>query len=147
MKFNWGIGITILYLGFVAMILTLVGMSTRQKIDLVTDQYYEAETQFQEKINKTKRAKSLDEPIQWSVSEKGLTIQYPQNSMDQNLSGSIQLYCPANDKNDRNFTVVSQNHQQFIPTSQIPSGRYKLQIDWKNGGNTYWNEDVVLIQN
>ena len=143
MKFNWGAGITTLYLSFVAGILVLVGMSASQKIDLVTDHYYEEETKFQEKLNKTNRAKALAEPLLWQVSEEGLTIQYPENG--GNVTGTINLYCPSNEKNDRSFTIRNQNSQQFIPASKIPNGRYRLQIDWKNGTDTYWNEDVIVM--
>lgn len=145
MKFNWGAGITALYLGFVAMILLLVTMSVNQKIDLVTDHYYDEETKFQEKLNKTNRATALAEPLQWTANEEGLTIVYPKNATDPELKGTIKLYCPSNDKNDRSFEIASLNNQQFIPASKIPNARYRLQIDWKNGADTYWNEDVIVM--
>ncbi len=145
MKFNWGAGITALYLGFVAMILLLVTMSVNQKIDLVTDQYYDEETKFQEKLNKTNRATALAEPLQWTANEEGLTIVYPKTATDPELKGTIKLYCPSNDKNDRSFEIASLNNQQFIPASKIPNARYRLQIDWKNGTDTYWNEDVIVM--
>ena len=144
MKFNWGAGITTLYLSFVAGILVLVGMSASQKIDMVTDHYYEEETKFQEKLNKTNRAKALAEPLLWQVTEEGLKIQYPENA--GNVTGTINLYCPSNEKNDRSFAIVNRDNQQFIPSSKIPNGRYRLQIDWKNETNTYWNEDVIVIE-
>lgn len=143
MKFNWGTGIAALYLGFVAMILLLVGMSTTQKIDLVTDKYYDEELKFQDKINKTNRANSLEEPLKWQVTEQGLNILFPEN-LDQ-ISGNVKLYCPSNDKNDRSFAIEQTGHSQLIPSSKIPKGRYRLQIDWKSGENTYWSEDVIVM--
>jgi hypothetical protein len=143
MKFNWGAGITALYLSFVAGILVLVLMSVNQKIDLVTDQYYEEETKFQEKLNKTKRAKALQEPLQWEVNQEGLTVVYPESG--KNIIGKINLYCPSNEQNDRSFDIQNQDNKQFIPAAKIPNGRYRLQIDWKNGTDTYWNEDVIVM--
>ena len=145
MKINWGVGITILYTGFVAMILVLVGMSASQKIDLVTNDYYGEELQFQDKINKTKRANELVEPLTWQVSDSGLLIRYPKVLAENNFAGKVKLYCPSNEKNDRLFDVNLKDYQQFIPASKIPEGRYHLQIDWKSGSQTYWNEGVVRI--
>lgn len=145
MKFNWGVGIAILYLGFVAMILVLVGMSASQKIDLVTDHYYEEELQFQDKINKITRAKALAEPLVWEVNNSGVMIHYPKVLSGKTITGKVKLYCPSNEKNDRTFNLDSKNSEQLIPSSKIPEGRYHLQIDWKNGEKTYWNEDVILI--
>jgi len=145
MKINWGAGIAILYTGFVVMILMLVGMSASQKIDLVTDQYYAEELKFQDKINKTKRAKALTNPLKWEVNRNGITINYPESLPDQNLSGKIKLYCPSDDRKDISFPVKSLENTQLIPVDQIPDGRYYMQIDWKNGEETYWNEDLIVI--
>ena len=145
MKINWGVGITVLYTGFVAMILVLVSMSIGQKIDLVTEHYYEEELVFQDKIDKKQRATALSEPVKWEVGEAGITVFYPKTTSKNEVSGQIRLYCPSNDKNDRNFTVSAPNNVQFIPTAKIPEGTYHLQIDWKSNDKTYWNEDVVLI--
>ena len=145
MKLNWGAGIAILYSGFVAMILVLVGMSASQKIDLVTDNYYAEELRFQDKINKTKRAKALEDPLTWEVNEKGIAIHYPKSFPEETLSGKVNLYCPSDDSKDMFFKVSSKNNMQFIPSSELADGRYYLQIDWKNGEETYWNEDLIVI--
>jgi hypothetical protein len=146
-KMNWGAGIAATYAGFVLMILVLVAMSAGQKIDLVTDHYYEDELKFQDKINKTERSNALQKSLVWQLTENGLIIQYPEDFNDQTLGGKINLYCPSNDKNDRSFAVKSHENRQFIPLSKVPEGRYKLQIDWKSGEVTYWNEAVIVIGN
>ena len=145
MKINWGTGIVVLYTGFVAMILVLVGMSVSQKIDLVTDHYYEEELQFQDRINKIKRTTALANSLTWTVDELGIRIQYPYNMMEEPVSGVIKLYCPSDDKKDRTFKILPVNNEQFIPSSKILAGNYHLQIDWEIGNQTYWNEDVIVI--
>ncbi|TLV03346.1 FixH family protein [Dyadobacter luticola] len=146
MKFNWGTGITALYLGFVAMILMLVTMSVGQKIDLVTEHYYDEELRFQDKIDKIERTRALAEPLAWKVEEGGIYITFPANIDPKTLSGEIGFYCPADDKNDRKFDVQPGEHAQFIPAASIPEGTYHLQIDWKSGAQTFWNEGVVTIK-
>ena len=145
MKLNYGTGIVVLYTGFVAMILVLVGMSVTQKIDLVTDHYYEEELQFQDRIDKIKRSKALSDPMNWIVNEQGITIKYPDNTEGKPLLGTIKLYCPSEEKNDRTFKIAPVSNEQFIPSSNIPEGNYHLQIDWQRGDQTYWNEDVIVI--
>ena len=145
MKINWGVGITALYLGFVAMILLLVSMSIGQKIDLVTEHYYEEEVGFQDKIDKKGRSAALTEPVKWEVTGKHLSIVFPGNVQQADLTGEIKLYCPSNDKNDRKFKIAPREHTQIIPVGNIPEGTYHLQIDWKNKEQTYWTEDVIVI--
>lgn len=145
MKLNWGAGIAILYAGFVGMILLLVGMSASQKIDLVTDQYYAEELQFQDKINKIKLAKGLSDPLTWQVEEQGITIYFPKEFTADTLTGSVKLYCPSDNTKDRTFPITVKNSEQRIAASDLKSGRYYLQIDWKNGKKSYWNEGVVVF--
>ena len=67
MKFNWGYKIVLVYCVFVAGILYLVVQSSRQQMDLVTDDYYAQEIKYQEKIDQSKRASALSEPIRLPV--------------------------------------------------------------------------------
>ncbi|MHA4741888.1 FixH family protein [Dyadobacter sp. MSC1_007] len=145
MKINWGAGIAVLYVGFVAMILLLVGMSAGQKIDMVTDHYYEEELKFQDKIDQVKRTSELAEPVTWDVAESGLQIHFPKTLADSLITGHILFYCPSDDRNDRKFAIDLVNGGQTLPYTQIPGGRYKIQIDWKVGQLAYWNEGVILI--
>lgn len=144
-KLNWGAGIAVSYLGFVAMILVLVVMSTGEKIDLVTTQYYTEELHFQDKINKINRTKALTDPLQWKLENKDLIIRFPESSEPGKLSGTVKLYCPSNDKKDAVFALQSIDGKQTIPLSRVANGRYLLQIDWKNGDLSYWNEGVLNI--
>lgn len=147
MKINWKALIAALYVSFISMILLLVGMSAGQKIDLVTDHYYEEELKFQGKIDKIQRATALAEPLSWEITESGLQMQYPAVFADSTLSGHIRMYCPSDSRNDRQFAIRAKNGRQTVTLAQIPSGRYKIQVDWKSGNETYWNEGVVVIGN
>lgn len=146
MKFNWGTGIAMLYLGFVIGILTLVTMSTRQKIDLVADNYYEQELGFQKKLDKKNRANALAEPLRWEVAEQGVLVQFPQDMVANKLKGTITLYCPADNRKDTKFEVLpGADGVQLIPASKLQAGRYQLQVDWQAGEATYWNEGTIVI--
>ncbi len=145
MKWNWGYGIATLYLGFVVMMLCLVVMSMGKRVDLVTDQYYEEELKFSDKMEKKKRARALAEQVDWSVSDHEVAIRFPE-SITGTPSGKISFYCPSNSDNDRSFAITSGEHSMVIPVSQLPAGRYQMQIDWASGGQTYWDEGVVVIQ-
>ncbi|SDF78001.1 FixH protein [Dyadobacter soli] len=145
MKINWKALIASVYISFISMILLLVSMSAGQKIDLVTDHYYEEELKFQGKIDKAQRAAALPEPLSWQVTENALQVNYPPSLAESNISGEIRLYCPSDNRNDRQFAIEPNAGIQTIALSEIPAGRYKIQFDWKRGNETYWNEGVVVI--
>ena len=91
MKVNWKALIASVYISFVSMILLLVGMSAGQKIDLVTDHYYEEELKFQGKIDKLQRAAELTEPLSWQIKDNALQIRYPATFADSSISGQIRV--------------------------------------------------------
>ncbi len=145
MKINWKALIAAVYISFISMILLLVGMSAGQKIDLVTDHYYEEELKFQGKIDKTERANALTQPLSWKITESDLQVDYPETFSDSAITGLIRMYCPSDNRNDRQFPIRAKNNRQTIALAQIPAGRYKIQVDWKSGNDTYWNEGVVVV--
>ncbi len=146
LRISWGWKIAGLYSGFVIMILVMVWKSTTKKIDLVADDYYEQELLFQHRIDQSKRAASLAEPLKWSVSGAQLLIQYPAEFSGSSISGEVRFYCPADNRKDTSFPIAADGKlQQVIPFRKLQPGRYLLQIDWKAGGKSYWNEGVIRI--
>lgn len=146
MKFNWGIGIAMLYTGFVIGILTLVVMSSRQKVDLVTENYYEEELGFQRRIDKIERTKALAKPLLWGVNHEGIQLQFPENMKGKTITGKVKLYCPSDNRKDREFAIhPSADMGQLIASKQLVPGRYKLQVEWQADSIAYWNEGAVVI--
>jgi hypothetical protein len=143
MKWNWGFGIAALYLGFVAMMVGLVVMSMGRKVDLVTEQYYEEELKFSDKMVKMKRSQTLPDQLDWKVSDTSIVIDMPENIA--NISGKVIFYCPANSENDKIFNINNGENPIIIPVAMLAKGRYKMQIDWSSEGIDYWNEGVVVI--
>lgn len=144
MKISWGTGIWVLYGSFVLMMVTMVGMSVVQKIDLVTDDYYAEEIKYQDRIDKVKNAGQLAVPLAWEVTDSGVTVNYPKEL--KNVTGVIHFYCPSD--NTKDFSVKIQpdvKNSQFIPTKNASVGRYRIQFDWQANGTVYWNEGIINI--
>ena len=75
---NWGKKITIVYLAFVALIVTLVIVSVRQKVDLVTPDYYAKELNYQADINKINNAKALATPLKCVLQGQSILVTFPE---------------------------------------------------------------------
>lgn len=144
MKISWGTGIWAFYGLFVLMIITLVGMSVSQKIDLVTDNYYEEELIYQGRIDKIAHAKQLAVPLKWEVVAEGIKIQFPTDM--KGVSGEVNFYCPSDKGKDFKVTIQPDaSGSQFVSTQKAAAGRYKMQIDWQAKGVGYWNEGIINL--
>jgi hypothetical protein len=141
---SWGIRILLLYLGFVALIVTMVSMSMNQKIDLVAKDYYAREIAYQSKLDKMNRSRALTRPVSWKLEKDMLQVQFPAE-VKMPVSGMLFLYCPADANSDFKTTFNSVMNEAVIDISGARAGRYELQLDWQSGSETYFDEGVINL--
>ena len=145
MKFNWGYKITVFYLVFIAGIMYLVIKSSRQKMDLVTTDYYAQELKYQDKIDQSKRAGELSEPIRYQVSETGILINFPKEFLGKIITGNVQLYYPADEKKDILAKIETNQNQFQLAIPDKRSGMHILKINWEVAGVSYYFEEPVFM--
>jgi len=134
MKFNWGTGIVLAFIGFISFILYFViNMSTdkRYKHDLVTEDYYKQELEYQNDINKEENAKTLKENLNWKRTTEGLVIEFPKDLDIKNITGKVFLYRPSNKQFDFEMPISLSNHNLLIPDNSLLDGRWNIKVDWK----------------
>lgn len=140
MKFNWGTGIVLAFIGFISFIMYFViSMNTNKKYDydLVTENYYGQELEFQNDIDKQINANTLEKNISWSKTHEGISIQFPENLDINNITGKVFLYRPSNKHLDFELEISLSNHKLLIPDNRLLDGRWNLKVDWLYKGNSY----------
>jgi hypothetical protein len=143
---SWGVKITVLYVGFVILIMSMVYMAMQQKVELVSTDYYEQELKFQDKINKTNRANSLKESLSWEVQQGRLVLKFPEQFNRQKINGSIYFFRPSDAAMDKIIPVTTDTSVVLnIPTNQLKKGVYKMQISWEVNKEEYYNEGIIKI--
>ncbi|OUR93431.1 cytochrome C oxidase Cbb3 [Flavobacteriales bacterium 34_180_T64] len=147
MKINWGTGIVIAFIGFIAFILYFViTMSTSKDInnDLVTEEYYKEELGYQKEIDKEQNTKNLDQNISWKNTDDGLLIQFPENLNSKEITGKVFLYRPSNKQLDFETTISLSNHNLLIPDNRLLGGRWNIKVDWQYKGISYlYKKEIV----
>ena len=144
---SWGVKISLLYGGFVLLIVTMVSMSMSQKVDLVSKDYYEQELQFQDKINKMDRTKALSEQLTWKVSKDDIVFDFPNQFKGLETSGKVFFFRPSDAVLDKNMTIQSDTlNQKSISITSLKKGLYKMQINWEADHIQYYNEGFIQIQ-
>ncbi|QRM89872.1 cytochrome C oxidase Cbb3 [Lacinutrix sp. WUR7] len=147
MKINWGTGIVIAFVAFISFIMyfiiTMMTDSTYDH-DLVVEDYYKQELQFQNEINKETNAKSLVENISWKKTAEGLVIIFPENLQKENITGKVFLYRPSNKQFDFEMPISLSNHNLLIPDKRLLDGRWNIKVDWQYNGKNYLYKKEVL---
>ncbi|MEM1258131.1 MAG: FixH family protein [Bacteroidota bacterium] len=146
MKFNWGTGIVLTFVGFISFIMYfVVRMNTENRADheLVTEEYYERELGYQKEIDAEKRAIDLKATLNISKTEKGLLIQFPKNFKPENITGKVSLYRPSNRHLDVNFPLSLSNTHLLIPDNRLVDGRWDIAIEWNYDGNGFLHKEKI----
>lgn len=143
---NWGIRIVLLYLGFVALILTLVFTSVNNPSELEYKDYYARELKFQDLIDATNNANQLSAPISYTVNGKSISISIPEELRSEQTTGLITMLRPSDTKLDKEFKLqASAEGLQTISDPQFAKGVYRLGISIEKNKRRYYKEAVVNL--
>jgi len=146
-KLNWGWRITILYSGFVVLMLFLVYKTTTVKDDLVTPDYYARELKYQEQLDKQKRTHELKQQPVWHVNGKKVAIKFPEEMISKNVKAEILFYNPAEAKKDFSVSCSPDSSGLCeVSSEKFQHGAYQMKIDWNADGISYYNEGTINIQ-
>ncbi|WP_034043932.1 FixH family protein [Wocania ichthyoenteri] len=147
MKFNWGTGIVLAFIGFISFIMYfIITMNTDSKYDhdLVTEDYYKQELEFQNDIDKQKNGNALKTNIDWKKTNEGIVILFPEALKTENITGKVFLYRPSNKQFDFDITISLSNHNLLIPDKRLLGGRWNIIVDWQYKGKSYlYKKEIV----
>ncbi|MEM8967062.1 MAG: FixH family protein [Bacteroidota bacterium] len=143
---NWGWKIAIAFSLFGLFIGILVFRSFQTNIDLVSEDYYQEELAYQNKIDKMTNERKLRQSLTFSQQSQQLAIQFPNHSASP-IQGEIHLFRPSDARFDQVYSIALDTQQQYIiSTDQLAKGYYKVKVDWESGESAYYTEESIFIQ-
>jgi hypothetical protein len=144
---NWGFRIVLLYVGFVALIVTMVSLTMIEKVDLVAKDYYDQEIKYQKRIDRINQSNSLKSNLTWEVRQGKLALQFPLELKGQKIKAKAFFYRPSDAALDKTIEISADTTCSFdLSTQNLKPGLYKLQMEWEANEVAYYNEGVVQIQ-
>jgi hypothetical protein len=144
MKFNWGHGIILASLFFMLFIVTLVIKTYSHKVDLVSEDYYNQELHFQERINKMNNVSEADKVV-WKIQKREIIFQFPQKM--NSSKGTIEFFRPSDSSKDWKIPIdIDSEGKQYLHTEILLHGLYKIKIDWIANSKEYYMEEDIYIQ-
>lgn len=142
---NWGYKIIAVYVVFVAGMLFLAFKSSKQNIELVTEDYYAKELVYQQKIDETKRTALLSAPVNIKVINHELTINFPKDFAAKKITGDVTLYCPSDEKKDMLQKFIVTDSAVSIKVPDDYHGLRYVKINWGADSVNYYYEQKIII--
>lgn len=146
MKFNWGTGILIFLILFLAACAAFIIFAMRQDVNLVHKDYYEKGVDYTDQMNVISRSAEFNEKIQIDYNNENLLIGFEESLVANIDSGKVLLYRPSNSKQDVMFPMTISDNSIKIPRENLISGRYILKLSWYSEGLKYEIDKTVNIQ-
>ncbi|MGM0580661.1 MAG: FixH family protein [Bacteroidota bacterium] len=137
---NWGNKITIVFIGFVVLVLIMVTISMKQEIHMVEENYYEEEIAYQGKIDEIKNGNAWDGDISIKQEENNLALIF--EGADK-VKGKVKFF-RASDANLDFFIPISEEIN--IPIEKFKAGSWKVSFIWEAEDKKYFKEEQIFIQ-
>ena len=143
---NWGTKITVLYSGFVILIVSMVSMAMREKVDLVSADYYEQELKYQDKIDQMENSNGLLEPFSWEVRQDVILLKFPGEFKGKVKGAEIHFFRPSDKTLDQQVSMPSDTAQlQHVETAKFRKGIYRMEVSWEAEDRKFYNEGIIQI--
>jgi hypothetical protein len=147
MKINWGTKIAILYISFALLIVTLVFLSMRQKIDLESKDYYAKELAFQSRIDATNKANSCAETIQYEFKKDAILLHINPVFLSSDFKGDVYFYRASDSDMDKRWALqFDADGNQVLPLSDFKKGTYEMELNWQSRSENYFKKISIRIQ-
>ena len=141
---NWGKSIVLVFIVFAGFIGTMVVQMSRERIDLVRDDYYQDELAYQQHIDRVANARRFDPAtyIQYRSDSRQIEVTMP----DSLKEGTLTLYRPADRQQDDQQVLSSGMPAQLtIPMQNKPGGLWRAQLNWSDGKQAYYTERELIL--
>jgi hypothetical protein len=142
---NWGTGIVIAFVLFIAMIFTFIFLGSKEPSDLVSDDYYAKELAYEDVIVATRNTFPFEDSIHMEIRTGQLELTMPTTRI-AGINGQIHFFRPSEADLDKFFPLSpDSNGKQYFDLANFVPGKYIVKITWaKDGSPYYWEEDIFM---
>lgn len=120
----------------------------KQDVHLVRADYYSAEIQFQDQIDRIDRTDALGRQvvIEYSAKHRQLGLQPP--PFHQSPEGQIKLYRPNDPSLDQLVPLkLGEKQRQFVDVKDLANGLWRVELSWQSGGQEFFKAQKIVVSN
>lgn len=144
MRINWGTKLIIVYSVFVTATLFMVYLCSKQKTELVAEDYYAKELKYQDVINSADNAKASGIEIGLQQDAANIYLLMPKEVTVTN--GSIEFYRPSDATRDMTIALQPDaDGRQAISRQRFIKGVYTVKVNWQTDGKQLYAEKQLFV--
>lgn len=147
MKWNWGTGIVLAFVAFISFILYFAYIAMqdpRADHELVTEAYYSKDLEYQAELTAADNLETYGGEVSVLKIAEGLEIRLPEGMHHADISGSVSMYRPSNEKLDFELPLQFSGNRYIIPEDLLVEGRWNITVKWTYKGNPYLHRGRII---
>ncbi|MEM7106068.1 MAG: FixH family protein [Bacteroidota bacterium] len=143
---NWGKGIGLAYIGFIAFMIMMVYKSAQQELNLVTKDYYEKDLTFEDQRVKRVNTSAFEKEVAINHLPENETVTFQFPGEDNKAQGTILFFRPSDNKQDKTIQIsANAQNEMTVSTRELVSGHWRILVDWSDGERDYFTESVLVL--
>jgi len=145
-KFNWGTGVLIFLLLFLAAVITFVVFAFHQDVNMVHRDYYEKGVDHTSTMQKNQRSAAYASLINIKTTNDSVVLVFPPEMRTAVEQGEVLFFRPSDHNKDLSFPLRKDGDQMNIDKSNLVPGRYIVKITWTSAGLEYEVDKTIIIE-
>jgi nitrogen fixation protein FixH len=143
----WPVSIIGFFVVAIAFLATFIAWASRQREDLVADNYYDDEVRYQQRLDDLNRTLPLQSQIGvvYELTSQNIVITLPAAHAPV-ASGRIHLYRPSDELLDRGLPLaLTVGGEQRLDARTLPKGLWKVRVEWTANGQRYFFDQSIVV--
>ncbi|MGB0391546.1 MAG: FixH family protein [Salibacteraceae bacterium] len=148
MRFTWGHAAIAIPVTIVVVFTSVLirSMADDKKTELVTEDYYAKEIQFQDQLDRVKNALELNTNFTWTKSEDSWVLGLSGDFTHKEVKGVLTVFRPSDSSLDFEIPIqLDSNFKQVVSASKFVKGKYQIQVKWTVNGKECYLEKNVFV--
>jgi hypothetical protein len=145
LKLNWGHYITIAMVLFMGFILYMVFSLSSTKVDLHSEDYYQQELDYEQRIQAASNGNDFDNQISVSQNASNIVIMFNPELAAKAQGGSVHFYKPNDSDADKMVELNFISGGQVIDASSFAKGNYVVKFQWNFENKNYYVEKQFTL--
>lgn len=144
----WPRALVIFFACFISAIIAFSTWALRQRVDLVRPDYYEAEIQHQQHLDRASRALASGQPdVLLNAVLHRVEITLPAHpSQLPATQGQAHFYRPDDSRLDRRMALPLQSDGTIAyPAHDLKPGLWKVHLEWKRDGIEFASTHSLVV--
>jgi nitrogen fixation protein FixH len=127
---SWSTGITLFFILFAGSMTTAVIATTKYTPQLVQQDYYALDVEYQAHLEKKQRTAALSAPPTVLVDATNQQVMVTLPAGMTATAGKLNYYRSATTRDDITISIDQSMNRIILPAQRLKSGRWHLTLDW-----------------